>query len=74
MNGAAVKIQASYKGYMTRRDIEKQKQSATKIQAAYRGYRTRKDTGDSEALDNMSPLPTMRHQSPSVISRAYKVR
>lgn len=40
-NEAATKIQSSYRGYYTRKQLEKKGAAATIIQAYYRGYRVR---------------------------------
>ena len=38
---AATKIQSSYRGYYTRKQLDEKQEAATKIQAYYRGYRVR---------------------------------
>ncbi|XP_055870958.1 abnormal spindle-like microcephaly-associated protein homolog isoform X3 [Biomphalaria glabrata] len=48
-DAAAAKIQASYRGYRSRQDLQrhKEEESALRIQSGYRGYQTRKQLSDA---------------------------
>ncbi|ELU08993.1 hypothetical protein CAPTEDRAFT_214443 [Capitella teleta] len=60
-DAAAAKIQAGYRGYVSRQEVAKEKkvkeesEAATKIQANYRGYRSRKTTRDQKKEAEESP-------------------
>eukprot|EP00049_Salpingoeca_infusionum_P003684 m.69672 g.69672 ORF g.69672 m.69672 type:complete len:636 (-) comp12235_c0_seq2:2166-4073(-) len=51
---AAVKIQAAYRGHVTRKNLNRQKEAATTIQAAYRGHQVRQQMKrESEAASTI---------------------
>lgn len=54
---AAVRIQATYKGFKVRKELadvqdQKEEAAAVKIQAVYRGHQTRKDMGTESGVDS----------------------
>lgn len=54
---AAVRIQATYKGFKVRKEMavvqdQKEEAAAVKIQAVYRGHQTRKDMEDANGVDS----------------------
>lgn len=50
---AAVKIQATYRGFRTRKSIQMSATAATKIQAHFRGYKVRKNLKRSSSLNDL---------------------
>ncbi|XP_065206122.1 calponin homology domain-containing protein DDB_G0272472-like isoform X2 [Planococcus citri] len=50
---AAVKIQATYRGFKTRKSIQISASAATKIQAHFRGYKVRKSIKRSSSLNDL---------------------
>lgn len=50
---AAVKIQATYRGFKTRKSIQISGTAATKIQAHFRGYKVRKTIKRSSSLNDL---------------------
>lgn len=50
---AAVKIQATYRGFKTRKSIQISASAATKIQAHFRGYKVRKSIKHSSSLNDL---------------------
>lgn len=51
---AAVKIQATYRGFRARKSIQISASAATKIQAHFRGYKVRKSVKRSNSLNDLS--------------------
>ena len=50
---AAVKIQATYRGFRARKSIQLSASAATKIQAHFRGYKVRKNFKRSSSLNDL---------------------
>lgn len=50
---AAVKIQATYRGFRTRKSIQISASAATRIQAHFRGYKVRKSMKKSSSLNDL---------------------
>ncbi|KAK7595180.1 hypothetical protein V9T40_001613 [Parthenolecanium corni] len=50
---AVVKIQATYRGFRTRKSIQMSAEAATKIQAHFRGYKVRKNLKHSSSLNDL---------------------
>ncbi|KAJ4448305.1 hypothetical protein ANN_10320 [Periplaneta americana] len=83
---AATKIQASYRGFKARKDLQTANSAASKIQAGFRGYQVRKqmrENGDPRPEDGEgegeAPLPAGEEEERSATKiqagiRGYLVR
>ncbi|XP_029470210.1 uncharacterized protein LOC115098053 [Rhinatrema bivittatum] len=74
-NGAAITIQAAWRGYLARLALKGRHDAATKLQAMFRGYIVRKDLVDSGVLDSEGwQAKQMRYENkgPDVVMEAWK--
>ncbi|KAL3316289.1 Myosin-IIIa [Cichlidogyrus casuarinus] len=79
---AAIKIQASYRGFRVRREKKRQEQAAKKIQAGFRGYNTRKKLaeiqntqktkGQQEEGQETEPMLQLENSAAKVIQAHYR--